>query len=203
MLHALKNNKRLKKIALWFLSPKGQASPRWWIRVFINPWFHKKAWTAVIKSNVRKDLFPFNDFYLGENSTIENFCTLNNGVGALYIGNNSRLGLASVLIGPVEVGNDVRIAQNVVLSALNHNYEDVNVPISQQGVYTKQIVIGDETWIGANAVILPGVIIGKHCVIGAGSVVTKSVDDFSVVAGNPARLIKKYDTASKSWLKII
>jgi acetyltransferase-like isoleucine patch superfamily enzyme len=64
------------------------------------------------------------------------------------------------------------------------------------------VEIGDESWIGENSVILPGVRIGRHCIIGANSVVNKDVPDFSVAAGQPAVIIKRYDYVSKEWIKV-
>ncbi|RYE37044.1 MAG: acyltransferase, partial [Sphingobacteriaceae bacterium] len=61
----------------------------------------------------------------------------------------------------------------------------------------------DDCWIGANVVITAGTTIGKHCVIAAGAVVTKNVPDFCIAAGNPARIIKKYNAEQKAWLKVI
>jgi acetyltransferase-like isoleucine patch superfamily enzyme len=145
------------------------------------------------------DLLPFNRFSLGNESTVEDFATINNGVGDIIIGDRTRIGLGCTLIGPVKIGNDIRLAQNIVMSGLNHNYEDVAVPITRQGVTTARITVEDETWIGANCVILPGVTIGKHCVVAAGSIVTKDIPPFSVVAGNPARIFKQYNPESKSW----
>ena len=77
------------------------------------------------------------------------------------------------------------------MTALNHNFEDATQRIDEQGVGTKPVVIGDDVWIGANAVILPGVTIGRHCVVAAGAVVTKDVPDNSVVAGVPAKILKQ------------
>ena len=85
---------------------------------------------------------------------------------------------------------DANLAQGVVVSGLNHNYKDTTYTISKQGVYTSPIIIEDDVWIGANAVITAGVTIGKHCVIGAGSIVTKDIPDYSVAVGNPARIIQ-------------
>ncbi|MBI9067954.1 MAG: acyltransferase [Salinivirgaceae bacterium] len=198
----IKQNKKLKKIILWMLMPNGQARPRLWVSWFVNPFFHKKGKGARICRRTRMDVLPFNRFSIGKKSTIEDFCTINNGVGVINIGNNTRIGIGSVLIGPVNIGDDVRLAQNVVVTALNHNYEDVTKPISEQGVNTEQIYIGDETWIGANAVILPGVFIGKHCVIAAGSIVTKNVPSNSIVAGNPARIIKQYNKSTEKWERL-
>ena len=197
----IKNSLRLKALVLRLLMPKGQARPRFWIKWLVHPFILQKGKNATIQSMTRMDILPFNRFYLGNNSTIEDFCTVNNGVGKIYIGDDTRIGIGSVLIGPVYVGNHVRLAQNVVISALNHNYQDVEIPISKQGVNTSEVYIGDETWIGANAVILPGVFIGKHCVVAAGSVVTKNIPSYSVVAGNPAKVIKVFNQESNKWVK--
>jgi len=64
------------------------------------------------------------------------------------------------------------------------------------------IIIEDECWIGANAVITAGVTIGKHSVIAAGSVVTKNIPPYSVAVGNPARVIKQYNFETKQWLRV-
>ena len=192
----------LKKWALWALMPANQARPRLWVKWFVNPFLHHRGKHTLIRRRTRMDLMPFNSFHLGDDSTIEDFCTVNNGVGGVKIGDRTRIGLGSVLIGPVEVGNDVRLAQNVVMSGLNHGYEDISKPISQQPVSTKPILVRDETWIGANVFIAAGVTVGKHCVVAAGSIVTRDVPDFTVVAGNPARIIKQYEPGSKTWVKI-
>jgi len=76
-------------------------------------------------------------------------------------------------------------------SALDHNYEDLNLRIDEQGVRTKEIKIDDDVWIGANAVITAGVHIGRHAVVAAGAVVTKDVPEYCVVAGVPAKIIKR------------
>ena len=148
------------------------------------------------------DVVPWNKFNLGAQSTIEDFSAINNGVGDVIIGERTRIGLSNTIIGPVKVGNDVRLAQNVVLSGLNHNYDKIDSPIHVQGVSTKPIVIEDESWIGANVVVVPGVTIGKHSIVAAGSVVTKNIPEYSVAAGNPARILKQYDFESNTWKKL-
>ncbi len=198
----LKNNPKLKRLAIWALMPVNQARPRLWVKCFINPFVHKKGKRTLIRRRTRMDVLPFNKFTLGRDSTIEDFCTVNNGVGDVLIGDRTRIGIGSVLIGPVKIGNDVRLAQNVVMSGLNHGYEDISVPIHKQLVTTKPIVIMDETWIGANVFISAGVTIGKHCVVAGGSVVPKDVPDYTIVAGNPAKIIKRYNFESKVWERI-
>ncbi|MEI6575322.1 MAG: acyltransferase [Bacteroidota bacterium] len=202
MISRVKSNPSLKKLVLWSLMPKNQARPRLWVKWFVNPFVHHHGKRSLVRRRTRMDVMPFNSFYIGDDSTIEDFCTVNNGVGTVKIGDRTRIGLGSVLIGPVEIGNDVRLAQNVVMSGLNHNYEDVSKSISQQGVSMKPILISDETWIGANVFISAGVTIGKHCVVAGGSVVTKNVPDYSIVVGNPAKVIKQYNSNSKSWERV-
>ena len=199
----IKNNPKLKNFVLRLLMPANQARPRTWVKIFVNPFLHTKGKGSRICSAVRMDVLPFNNFSLGSNSTIEDFSVVNNGVGDVVIGHDTRIGLSNVVIGPVQIGDNVMFAQNVVLSGLNHGYEDINTPPSLQKVTTSKITICDEVWIGANAVITAGVRIGKHSIIGAGSVVTKDVPDHCIAVGNPARVVKKYNFTTENWEKII
>lgn len=195
----INSDPKLKQLALRALMPRNQARPRRWVKWFLNPFIHHKGKRTVIRRWTRLDILPFNRFSIGDDSTIEDFSTINNGVGDILIGERTRIGLGCTLIGPVTVGNDVRIAQNVVMSGLNHKYEDTSLPISEQGVTTNRIVVEDECWIGANCVILPGVTIGKHAVISAGSIVRRNVPSYGVVSGNPAILMKRFNANTKIW----
>jgi acetyltransferase-like isoleucine patch superfamily enzyme len=199
---AIKSNPKLKKIVHWLLIPRGQARPRLWVRLFINPFVHKKGKNTIIRFNARMDLLPFNNFTIGTKSIIEDFATINNGVGDVFIGSHCGIGLSNVIIGPVKIGDHVMLAQNIVISGLNHGYDDITIPPRLQKVVTKQIIINDDVWIGANSVITAGVTIGKHAIIGAGSVVTKDIPPYSVAAGNPARVIKKYNFEMGSWQRV-
>jgi acetyltransferase-like isoleucine patch superfamily enzyme len=111
--------------------------------------------------------------------------------------------MSNVIIGPVTIGNNVILAQNIVASGLNHTYTDINLPIQQQNVTTAPITIEDDCWIAANVVITAGVTIGKHSVIAGGAVVTKDIPPFSVAAGNPAKVIKQYNPASAAWERVM
>jgi acetyltransferase-like isoleucine patch superfamily enzyme len=195
----IKENKNLKTIVHRMLIPKNQARPRKWVSWFVNPFIHKKARSSKICKHVRMDVLPNNTFCLGQNSTIEDYTVINNGVGDVTIGDNCRIGIGNSIIGPVTLEDDIILAQNVVLSGLNHEYQDVETPIHKQPVSTKEIKIKRGSWIGANAVIVAGVTIGRNCVIAGGSVVTKDVPDYCVVGGNPARILKKYNNSSQSW----
>lgn len=195
----IKSNPKIKKLALWMLSPKNQARPRAWIKLFINPFKHKRGKGSLIRRRVRLDVMPFNNFVLGRDSTIEDFSTINNGVGDIIIGERTRIGMSNTLIGPVTVGNDVIFAQNIVASGLNHGYEDISIPITDQTVTTDPIIVEDEAWIGANAVLTAGVTVGKHSIVAAGCVVVKDVPPYSIVGGNPGRLLKQYNPETKEW----
>jgi len=200
--NTVKGNPALKKIVHRLLIPKGEAKPRLWVSMFLNRFYHVRKQGALIRKRARLDVVPFNKFELGKNSTIEDFCTINNGVGDVIIGDRSLIGIGSVVIGPVTIGNNVIFAQNVVVSGLNHEYKDPEIPIQFQNVTTAAITIDDDCWIAANVVITAGVSIGKHCVIGAGSVVVKDIPAYSVAIGNPAKVVKRYDQETKEWMKV-
>jgi len=123
--------------------------------------FHKRGSGSSVRWKTRMDLLPFNQFVLGKNATIEDFSTINNGVGDVIIGDNSLIGMGNTIIGPISIGLNVIFAQNVVASALNHEYSDPDIPILSQKIITKSIVIEDDCWIAANAVITAGVRIGN------------------------------------------
>lgn len=197
----IKGHPLLKKCVYGFIMHPVQTRPRWWIRLF-NFTYLKRGKGSVIYRSVRQDLPPFRKFSLGRYSVVEDFCCLNNAVGDLLIGDHSRIGLGNTVIGPAQIGNHVHTAQNVTITGLNHNYEDVDTFIDAQGVNTNLVIIEDDVWIGANAVILPGVTIGKHCVVAAGSIVSKSIPPYSICAGTPARVIKQYNFETKAWERV-
>lgn len=197
----IKQNPGLKKFVHNLIMHPVKTRPQWWIRLFSFTYL-KRGKKSVIYRSVRQDLPPFNKFSLGKYSVVEDFCCLNNAVGDLIIGDYTRVGLGNTIIGPVTIGNHVNLAQNITVTGLNHNFEDVSLHIDEQGVDTIPVIIEDDVWIGANAVILPGVTVGKHSVVAAGSVVSRSIPPYSVCAGVPAKVIKQYDFEQKEWVKI-
>jgi acetyltransferase-like isoleucine patch superfamily enzyme len=198
----IKQNPRLKRFILSITMHPVKTRPRWWFRQF-RFLYVKRGKKSVIYRSVRKDIVPFNRFVLGEQSIIEDYSIVNNAVGDLVIGNRARIGMGSTIIGPVQISDDVHIAQNVLITGLQHNYQNVNLTINKQGVSTDPVTIGDGVLIGANVVILPGVSIGKNSFVAAGSIVTRSVPAFSLCAGNPARVVKQYDFEKNEWCRVV
>ena len=185
----LKNNPKFKKFIDWVIMNQVETRPRWFMRL-LAPLYQHRGKHSVIHRSARMDTPPYRLFSLGNYSVIESFACINNAVGDVIIGDHTRIGLHNTIIGPVDIGNHVNLAQGITVTALNHNFSDTNKRIDEQGVSTNPVTIEDDVWIGANAVILPGVKIGEHCVVAAGAVVTKDVPPHSLVAGVPAKVIK-------------
>ena len=188
--HQLKGSPWLKKIIDWFIMNQRDARPRWYIRL-LAPLYQQRGRGSKIYSSVRMDTPPYRRFALGRGSVVESFCCINNAVGDVIIGEHTRIGLHNTIIGPVTIGSHVNLAQGITVTALNHNFSETGKRIDEQGVSTQPVVIGDDVWVGTNAVILPGVTVGCHSVVAAGAVVTKDVPDGCVVAGVPAKIIKR------------
>ena len=186
----LKNNPKLKRFVDVLVMNQTETRPRWYIRL-LAPLYQHRGRHSVIHSSVRMDTPPYRKFSLGSYSVIESFSCINNAVGDVIIGDHTRVGLHNTIIGPVTIGSHVNLAQGITVTALNHNFNEAGKRIDEQGVSTTPVTIGDDIWIGANAVILPGVSIGDHSVVAAGAVVTKDIPPHSLVAGVPAKIIKE------------
>ena len=185
----LKSSPKLKKMLDYLIMNQRDARPRWYIRL-MAPLYQHRGRGSKIYWSVRMDTPPYRSFSFGSHSVIESFACINNAVGDVIIGSHTRIGLHNTIIGPVTIGSHVNLAQGITVTALNHNFEKSDLRIDEQGVSTKKVTIDDDVWIGANAVVLPGVTIGEHCVVAAGAVVTKDVPPHSLVAGVPAKVIK-------------
>jgi len=129
--------------------------------------------------------------YMGDNVKILNDSWLiaNDGDN-LTIGNDTFISQNVVISGSVSIGNNSLIAGYVSIIDANHNYSDINNNINLQGGNKSDIKIGNDVWIGTHSVILQGIQIGDHSVVGANSTVTHDIDDYSVAAGSPAKVIK-------------
>ena len=186
----IKGSSKVKQLLDYLIMNQRDARPRWYIRL-LAPLYQHRGKGSKIYGSVRMDTPPYRRFALGQHSVVESYSCINNAVGDVVIGDHTRIGLHNTIIGPVTIGNHVNLAQGITVTALNHNFDDTTKRIDEQGIATKPVVISDDVWIGANAVILPGVTIGRHVVVAAGAVVTKDVPDNTIVGGVPATIIKK------------
>jgi acetyltransferase-like isoleucine patch superfamily enzyme len=186
----MKGSPKMKKLLDYLIMNQRDARPRWYIRL-LYPLYQQRGKCSKIYGSVRMDTPPYRKFSLGKHSVVESFSCINNAVGDVVIGDYTRIGIHNTIIGPVTIGSHVNLAQGITVTALNHNFENINERIDLQGVTIKQVVINDDVWIGANAVILPGVTIGRHAVVAAGAVVTTDVPENTVVGGVPAKMIKR------------
>lgn len=120
------------------------------------------------------------------------------------IGNRCLIGRGSGIVGhfSIEIGDDVWTGHHVYITDQNHGYEDVGMPISQQSQPERAVKIGNGSWLGHGTVVLPGVTIGEHVVIGANAVVSKDIPSFSVAVGIPAKVIRQYDFTLKCWVDV-
>lgn len=98
------------------------------------------------------------------------------------------------------IGKQVTVSAYVMIQDCTHEYEDIQKNVLDQKLITKPVKIGDGCFIGLGARILPGVKLGKHCIVGANSVVRMgNYDDYSILVGNPAICVKKYDVENRIW----
>jgi len=177
--------------------------------------------TKLFYGKARLIRFPFDirnkdSILIGKNFTtgrccrIESYGCLENDNINIIIGDNVQINdfvhIASV--NSVFIGNHVLIASKVFITDINHgdysSHSDfnINIPPINQPLSSKSVNIGDYVWIGESVCVLPGVTIGEHSIIGAMSCVTKSIPSYSIAVGNPAKVIKKYDHTTKSWMPI-
>jgi len=109
----------------------------------------------------------------------------------VWLGNKSDLGVNCEIHGEVHIGDCTFMGPGVGIWTSNHRFDRHDIPIMDQGSYEEQpVYIGSDVWVGARVIILPGVHIGDHSIIGAASVVTKDIPPWSIAVGNPARVIR-------------
>jgi acetyltransferase-like isoleucine patch superfamily enzyme len=128
----------------------------------------------------------------GENCEIGDFVVLNPFVGLIEIGINTQVNYFSVISSGsgVKIGDNVMIGPHVMIAGGNHEFRNLQLPMRLAGSFSKgPIVIENDVWIGANSTILDGVKVSEGCVVGAGSVVTRSTEPYGIYGGCPARKI--------------
>lgn len=168
----------------------GNLARRWFLKLFLKSTKAKLNVECFVKITGAKNIS------FGSNCSVSTRSSLfAHSGGRISIGNNFSMNYNSCLNsaegGEIIIGENVLIAQNVVLRASDHNFENTEIPINKQGHINGRIIIEDNCWIAANAVITSNVTIGAHSIVGAGAVVTKNVEQYSIVGGVPAKLIKK------------
>lgn len=138
---------------------------------------------------------------IGKDSLIGPYVSLSAGMGPgqllisdeiVTIGDRCLIGRQSSIVGHFEIviEDDVYFGPNVYVTDQNHSVDDPHQPIGRQSAGEKPVRIGAGSWLGANVVVLPGVTIGRHVAVGAGSVVTKDLPDHAVAVGSPARVVR-------------
>jgi maltose O-acetyltransferase len=134
----------------------------------------------------------------GTDVLVQEGCHIGRGVG-VRVGDRTLLGHNAWIDQYVSLGKDVVMGPDVVIMTHHLAFEDPSVPVNQQGlIEPKPVTVGDNVWIGMRAMILPGVSVGSNAVIGAGSVVRRSVPAGAIVAGNPARVLRFRDAATEN-----
>lgn len=202
LIESVKNNRKLKEAFLFMLSSRIHPRPRIWTRILINPFFHHRGKGCKVCCKSRLDVFPWRGFSLGKGAIVEDWAVINNGAGDVVIGDKTRVGIGSVVVGPVTIGERTSLGPHVHVAGFNHTFEDGTRDWNEQGLTLRPIKIGDECLIGANSSVCGGVTIGNRVQVGAGSVVTKDLPDACVAVGNPARIIKLYNRDSGKWEKV-
>lgn len=167
MIATIKQNPRLRRLVLWLLTPSKRPRPRWWLRL-LRPLLHPAGKGSKICSHARADIFPWHRFVLERDAQIEDYAVVNNGAGDVRIGEGSRVGVGSVVVGPVDIGRYVFLGQHVSVQGLIHGYEDVTQDPNLQPLMLRPVKVGDYTHLGTNSTIMAGVTIGERCQIGAG-----------------------------------
>lgn len=141
--------------------------------------------------------------WIGRDTTIGPLASLSAGMvpgqvmvtdPVVRIGDRCLIGRGSSIVGhfSIEIGDDVCTGPHVYVTDQNHGYEDLDVPIRLQQMPERPVAIGEGSWLGAGAIVLPGARIGRHVAVAAGSVVTGELPDYCVAAGAPARVIRRY-----------
>ena len=135
---------------------------------------------------------------LGNDVHLARFCTLRGGERGITVHDNVGINKFTYLDGNggLEIGSDTLLSPGVQCLSGNHIFDDPDVPIKYQGTAYGKVTIGEDCWLGTNAILLPGVTIGRGAVIGAGAVVTKDIPDYGIALGVPAKVVgHRGDTA--------
>ena len=204
----------------WFAEQRGEAVRRGWERV--------QLWGAVGAHSRRAQrfgsfghgsflAFPWNTVYgerymrIGADTYIGPGVTLSVGIASdqtmmsesvLRIGDRCLINKGTAIVShwSIDIGDDVWTGHNCYITDQNHGYDDISRPIGGQSMPEQPVRIGSGSWLGHGVIVLPGVTIGEHVTVAAGSVVTRDVPDRCVVAGSPARIVRRY-AEGEGWVR--
>lgn len=147
-----------------------------------------------IAHGVRRNLVKHIFRYCGENVKIEQRAYFGSG-SDIRLGHRSMIGHNARIDHDVTLGDDVLMGPDVIIYSNSHDFSRLDIPMNMQGAEPRRpVVVGNDVWIGARVIILPGVAIGNGAIIGAGSVVTKSIPANAIAGGVPSRVIKYRET---------
>jgi acetyltransferase-like isoleucine patch superfamily enzyme len=204
-----------------FAQARARAVVRWWTKA--KAWGaighhsdHAKRFGAFGEGSII--MFPWNTLYgekwmrIGKNTMIGEGVTLSVGIHpdqipvsnpALTIGDRCLINKGTAIVAhfAIEIGDDVFTGHNCYITDQNHGYEDLTQPIGAQSMPEKPVRIGSGSWLGHGVIVVPGVTIGKHVTVAGGSVVTRDVPDRCVVAGAPARIVRRY-VEGEGWVSV-
>ncbi len=187
----------LKKIILWILKEPEIKWGKIGENAYVyNPCIHDEN-TNLVEIGDNTQILA--------NSRIQLYPKLVNTIPHRIIGKDGYCGYdLSLLAGAdIVIEDNVLIASNVLVTSENHSINPEScTPYMNQKLDARAVHIGAGTWLGENVMVMPGVTIGKKCVIGAGAIVTKDIPDYSVAVGNPAKVIKRYDFKEHEWVEI-
>jgi maltose O-acetyltransferase len=145
---------------------------------------------GIIIKAIRREVCSKIFYYSGANINVNSGAYFGNGL-KISIGSDSSIGQNCQIANDVTIGSDVMMAPEVIIFSVGHQTSNTSTSIRLQGnVPARPVIIGDDVWIGQRSIILPGVTVGSGSIIGSGAVVTKNIAPFSVVGGNPARVLK-------------
>ncbi len=160
----------------------------------------KLRWRGRLKSDGLFFVCPGVSFEIGRNASLElgrwswigNGCKIRVHEGTVQIGDRSVLGQECTISAfqHVSIGRQCILADRVMLIDFDHATNDVERPIRDQGIYKRDVRVGDNVWIGYGAALLRGVTVGDNAIVGAAAVVTRDVEANAVVGGSPARVLR-------------
>lgn len=183
---------KINKLDLFFAKIK--------THLFYRVFFNKLNSNSIIKNPML--MVNVHQISIGKNVFIRDFVRLeavNDGSLIIQDGVSIEQRCHITTAGELIIGFNTTILFDIMITDIDHEYEDLNLPISKQPLRISKTYIGENCFIGSGAKIQAGTILGKHCVVGTNAVVRGAFPDYSVIVGIPAKIVKRYDLEKKEW----